>query len=67
MNTPGNITVHDWVTDERRYLHYVATSANFRTAVVSLYQTNRLLNLVFLGQTAWQMVEPSLEALHQVH
>jgi hypothetical protein len=36
MSTPGNITIRDWVTAERRDLHYVATSANFRTAVVSL-------------------------------
>jgi hypothetical protein len=36
MGTLCNITIRDWVTAERRDLHYVVTSANFRTAVISL-------------------------------
>jgi hypothetical protein len=46
MGTPGNITIRDWVTAERRDLHYVVTSANFRPAVISLQQQKtRLLML----------------------
>jgi len=35
MGTPGNRTIRDWVTAGRRDLHYMITSANFRTVVVS--------------------------------
>jgi len=46
MGTPGNRTIRDWVTAERRDLHYVVMSANFLTAVVSLKQQNASVNVV---------------------
>jgi hypothetical protein len=36
MGIPGNVTIRDWVSAERRNLHNVVMSDNFHTAVASL-------------------------------